>query len=39
VEIRSDSGPAEYEWIDAEKRILLRSEGPGYLLELIDGLD
>lgn len=30
VEIKSDDGPPEYQWIDAEKRILLRSMGQGY---------
>lgn len=30
VEIKSDSGISEYEWIDAEKRVLLRVIGDGY---------
>jgi hypothetical protein len=30
VEIRSDSGAVEYDWIDDEKRILLRALGEGY---------
>jgi len=39
VEIRSDTGPFEYEWIDVEKRILLKSFGDAYSIELIDGLE
>ena len=38
VEISSDSGPVEYEWVDAEKRILLKTVGDNYSLELIEGL-
>ncbi len=30
VEIKSESGATEYEWIDAEKRVLLRVIGEGY---------
>jgi hypothetical protein len=34
VEISSDDGPPEYQWIDAEKRILLRMMGSGYDIRL-----
>jgi hypothetical protein len=34
VELISDDGPPEYEWIDAEKRILLRMSGDGYEIKL-----
>jgi hypothetical protein len=30
VEIKSGSGPAEYDWVDADKRVLLRVKGEGY---------
>lgn len=30
VEVKSDEGPLEYEWVDAEKRVLLKSMGEGY---------
>ena len=36
VEIKSDEGPAEYDWIDAEKRIVLRVIGQGYEVVLSD---
>jgi hypothetical protein len=39
VEISSDGGPSEYEWIDAEKRVVLKIVGHGYALELVDGLE
>ncbi len=38
VEIRSGAGPAEYDWVDSEKRILLRSTGEGYDVRLVSGL-
>ncbi len=38
VEIKSGSGPTEYEWVDADKRILLRSVGDGYEVRLVSGL-
>ncbi|MEW6722078.1 MAG: hypothetical protein AB1324_02365 [Candidatus Micrarchaeota archaeon] len=34
VEISSDAGGKEYQWVDAEKRILLKSEGQGYSVVL-----
>jgi hypothetical protein len=30
--------PPQYEWVDAEKRILLRLQGEGYAIELVEGL-
>jgi hypothetical protein len=36
VEIKSKEGDIEYYWIDAEKRVLLKIEGKGYLVELVD---
>ncbi len=36
VEIKSESGISEYEWIDAEKRVLLRVIGDGYEVVLAD---
>ncbi|VVC04218.1 Uncharacterised protein [Candidatus Bilamarchaeum dharawalense] len=30
VEIKTQSGSVEYEWVDVEKRILLKTSGPGY---------
>jgi len=33
----SDSEPI-IDWVDSEKRILLREDGPGYEIELVDGL-
>ena len=38
VEIRSSSGPVDYEWVDAEKRVLLRETGDGYEIRLTQGL-
>jgi hypothetical protein len=35
VEISSSSGPSEYQWIDEEKRVLLKTIGEGYVVELI----
>jgi predicted N-acyltransferase len=29
----------QYEWVDMKKRIVLKSVGPGYQLELINGLE
>jgi hypothetical protein len=37
VEIKSSTGPAEYDWVDAEKRVLLKIEGDGYEIVLSDG--
>jgi len=34
VELSSDDGPPEYQWIDAGKRILLRMSGNGYDIRL-----
>jgi len=36
VEIKSEDGPAEYDWIDAEKRIALRVMGEGYEVVLAE---
>lgn len=36
VEIRTDGDYAEYQWIDAEKRILLKAVGKGYEVKLAD---
>ncbi len=36
VEISSSKGPPEYQWIDEEKRVLLKTMGEGYVVELID---
>ncbi len=30
--------PPQYEWVDAEKRVLLRLQGEGYAIELVEGL-
>lgn len=38
VEVKSSGGPSDYEWIDAQKRILLRETGAGYEVRLIGGL-
>lgn len=35
VEIRVDDGPPEYQWIDAEKRVILRIEGEGYGIDRV----
>jgi hypothetical protein len=35
VEVMSASGPAEYDWIDVEKRIALKIVGDGYEIRLI----
>lgn len=37
VEIKSESGVSEYEWIDAERRVLLRVIGEGYEVVLRTG--
>jgi hypothetical protein len=34
VEVKSGSGPSEYDWVDAEKRVLLRVLGEGYEVAL-----
>ena len=34
VEISSDTGPAEYDWVDSDRRILLRAIGEGYEVKL-----
>ncbi len=39
VEISSSAGPSEYDWVDADKRILLRSVGDGYEVRLVSGLN
>jgi len=39
VEILSETGPVEYEWIDSEKRIILKTVGEGYSMEMIEGLE
>lgn len=36
VEIKSGAGAVEYDWVDAEKRILLRVLGDGYEVVLAD---
>jgi hypothetical protein len=36
VAVNSSAGPAEYQWIDAEKRVLLRMVGEGYELVLTE---
>ena len=36
VEISTDGQVAEYDWIDKERRILLKVEGTGYSVELVD---
>lgn len=36
VEIRPEGGPAEYDWVDAEKRVLLRVLGEGYEVVLAE---
>jgi hypothetical protein len=38
VEIKSDTGPAEYQWIDAQKRVLLKSVGEDYEVLLQENL-
>jgi hypothetical protein len=38
VEVKSSTGPADYEWIDAQKRIMLRETGDGYDVRLVSGL-
>ncbi len=38
VEVKSSTGPVDYEWIDAEKRIVLRESGEGYDVRLVQGL-
>ena len=38
VEISSTSSPPEYQWIDAEKRVLVKTLGEGYQVELVEGL-
>lgn len=38
VRIKSSDGPAEYQWIDMEKRVLLRILGEGYEVVLVEGL-
>ena len=39
VRIDSSSGPAEYLWIDKEKRVLLKVVGEGYQVELFEGIE
>ncbi|MFN7991728.1 MAG: hypothetical protein U0R44_06250 [Candidatus Micrarchaeia archaeon] len=36
VEIKSSSGPIEYDWVDAEKRVLVRIEGKDYEVQRLD---
>jgi hypothetical protein len=38
VRVSSSEGDLVWDWIDSEKRILLREMGPGYEVELIEGL-
>lgn len=38
VEVIPDSGSAEYDWIDAQKRVLLKIEGDGYEVLLGEGM-
>lgn len=38
VEIQTDGQPPDYEWIDADKRILLRILGTDYEVQLVDEL-
>ena len=38
VRIRSSLGQEVWDWVDADKRVLLREIGPGYELELVEGL-
>ncbi len=35
VEIRAEGGEPEYDWVDAEKRILLKTQGEGYEVVLV----
>jgi hypothetical protein len=36
VEIASSTGPAEYDWVDAERRVLLKVMGSGYEVALAE---
>lgn len=36
VELSTSTGSKEYQWVDAEKRIMLKSLGQGYQVELVD---
>ena len=36
VEIQTEGEVAEYDWVDVERRILLKVEGTGYRVELVD---
>ncbi|MBU0532959.1 hypothetical protein KKB44_05700 [Candidatus Micrarchaeota archaeon] len=38
VEIKTDDAPAEYQWVDKERRVLLKIINDGYMLEMVDGL-
>ncbi len=36
VELRSDNESPDYEWVDAQKRILLKMTGDGYNIDLVE---
>jgi NADH:ubiquinone oxidoreductase subunit 5 (subunit L)/multisubunit Na+/H+ antiporter MnhA subunit len=36
VELSTSTGSKEYQWVDSEKRIMLKSLGEGYQVELVD---
>ncbi len=36
VELSTSTGSKEYQWVDAEKRIMLKNLGEGYQVELVD---
>jgi hypothetical protein len=36
VELSTSTGSKEYQWVDAEKRIMLKSLGQGYQVELVN---
>lgn len=38
VEISSPGGPEEIQWIDAERRVLLKTLGPSYELVMVEGI-
>ena len=39
VEIKAQGGAIEYEWVDMEKRMLLKTAGPGYEVRLVEGIN
>jgi hypothetical protein len=36
VELKSEDNYSEYQWVDAEKRVLLKSMGEGYEVKKVD---